>query len=168
MYKNKINEFLHPSYLDASVMVKLFIDEKGHEIVRKFFNDNTWFYSTSFCFTEALSVLKVKYTYRNEINQKQYIFALRNLWNLATNNNIRVENIDFSKQNSFSKCEEIIKRDNIDFIDAMQIITIKNTFSLLKLGTDSEPLLITADSNLAKTAKYEGIRVWSCLEKEYK
>ena len=163
-----MDKFSHPSYLDASVMVKLFVEESGHKTVRDFFKENTWFYSTNFCFTEALSVLKVKYLYRGEINQKQYIYALRNLWNLATNNNIRVENIDFSKQNTFSKCEEIIKRDNIDFIDAMQIITIKNTFSLLKLGSDSEPLLITADSKLAKTARNEGVRVWSCLEEEYK
>ena len=163
-----MQKFLHPSYLDASVMVKLFIDETGHEIVRSFFKDNTWFYSTHFCFTEALTVLKVKYSYRKEINQKQYIYALRNLWNLAANNNIKVENTDFSNNVYFSKCEEIIKRDNIDFVDAMQIITIKDSFSLLKLGSDSEPLLITADSKLAKTARNEGVRVWSCLEEEYK
>jgi predicted nucleic acid-binding protein len=54
------NKVLIINYLDASAIVKLLIEEAQSKILKEYFSRNSNFYTTSFCFIEALGVLKRK------------------------------------------------------------------------------------------------------------
>ena len=55
--------------------------------------------------------------------------------------------------------ENISKNHKIDFIDALQIATLKYEFTS-HLGGDSRTFLVTANTYLAVAATKEGIRAW--------
>jgi len=61
----------------------------------------------------------------------------------------------------FADVEEIISRYNIDISDAFQIVTVKRDYFSREL--QMSPILITADKDLAKTARKEGLQVWNCM-----
>ena len=64
----------------------------------------------------------------------------------------------------FMEVEDIARRNGLDIDDAYQIVTIKKDyFSRLP---HSRPILVTADSGLAKAAGKEGLRVWDCLTEQ--
>lgn len=48
-------------YLDASAIVKLFLDEDGSDRVRRYFAAESNFNTRTLCFAEALTVLKSKH-----------------------------------------------------------------------------------------------------------
>jgi predicted nucleic acid-binding protein len=64
--------------LDASALVKMYVDEAGSEKVREFVAAEARLYTTPLCFYEALNVLKNKYS-RKEITRDQYDSATSNL-----------------------------------------------------------------------------------------
>ena len=68
------SEGLRFKYLDASALVKLYIEkeEKGIQHLREFFYSNINFYTTWLCLAEALGVLKRKWDRKN-IETEEYI-----------------------------------------------------------------------------------------------
>jgi len=58
--------------------------------------------------------------------------------------------------------ERIVKAYGIDFLDAFQIISVRDSWHYL--AAPSKPILITADNKLSKAAKSEGIKAWFCRE----
>jgi hypothetical protein len=56
----------------------------------------------------------------------------------------------------------MIKQHGIDFLDCLQIVTILHG-QFRHLGPNSKSLLITADEELAKAARAEGVNVWDCI-----
>jgi predicted nucleic acid-binding protein len=145
-------------FLDASIMVKLVADEKNSEQVRKCFNDvNSIFSTTNFCFFESLSALKRKW-YNKEINQNEYRRYCRLLFAYKIEDRIVIEEYPLKNLHDFRKLEHLTEKYNIDVSDGLQLLSIKETI-LSKFVEESETTLITADKDLAESAKKEGVKV---------
>ena len=156
---------LRPHYLDASVLVKLVLDEPYSNRIRGYFAsaDHSTRICTSYCFGEALSVLKRKYKEKNsKVNAKVYSSCVRRLNNNIRDGFLSVENADFEDYSVFSEAERIFNAYSIDFVDAFQIVTVSRSWP--EIGGRSVPLLVTADGPLSKAAASEGIEVWYCRE----
>jgi predicted nucleic acid-binding protein len=149
-------------YLDASAIVKLFIDEDNSDILRKYFNDHSTFYTTSLCFSEAIGVLKVKWLYRKEITKKQYLAASNDLMASFAYESIGIDEIEIKDREVFREVERLIQSYSLDISDAFQIYTLKKGFFSVLAG-DSKPILVTGDSKLADATRQEGLRVWDCM-----
>jgi predicted nucleic acid-binding protein len=156
-----MDQWAKKRYLDTSALVKLVIDEGGHQEVRSFFYSDTNFCSTSLCLAEALGVIKNKWN-RSLINEEQYFNATRELIISAWGQKIEVNDIDLFTPESQKAVEELARKHKLDLSDALQLETIKQgTYS--HLGPNSASVLSTADKKLAEAAKAEGIRSWNCI-----
>jgi len=159
---------LKVKYLDASALVKLYIDEDNCQPLRYFFYSysNTNFHTTWLCLAEALGVLKRKWDNR-EIEIDKYFEAT---CRLIIDWRIRIESDDLKLVDPSVplKVEEMARKYNLDYSDALQLITIKSG-KYSHLAYESAPnvyesvlVLITADRKLESAATSEGIRVWNC------
>lgn len=150
-----------PIFLDASVIVKLVVDEKGSGQVRKYLDvlmhPSLGRFTTNFCFFESLSVLKGKWCYKKEISKKEYIRCCKRLF-AYKKGRIKIKEYPLQNSRDFQKLERLVEKYNIDVSDALQLLSIKETI-LAKFAGESETTLITADKNLAESAKKEGIKV---------
>jgi len=148
---------------DASALIKVFTQEPGGELVRGYFNYRSpTKYTTPFCFYEALNVLKVKWLYRHELTKDEYTTAAFKIvaWFAASSGH--THDIDFKDPVIFSKVSELTELHTLDLSDAFQIISVKEGY-YSHLVYDSQTLLVTADENLAKVARIEGVKSWYCL-----
>jgi len=158
-------ETIRTHLLDTSALVKLVVDEDGSEKIRKYFMDKSVFWTTSLCFAEALGVLKVKHFYRKEITKEKYLSASEELVAHLRNGSISIEEVDITQISTFNEVEKVSKSYSLDLADAFQIITMKKGFPS-SLQRDSETIFITGDSDLAKAAINEGLRVWDCMSED--
>jgi predicted nucleic acid-binding protein len=62
----------------------------------------------------------------------------------------------------FRDARSIVERYGLDLSDAFQILSVKEGFFSM-LAADSRTVLVTADEDLAKAAKQEGILTWYIL-----
>jgi predicted nucleic acid-binding protein len=152
-------------YLDASAAVKLVIDERGSAEIRSYFKERGdqgfEFYMTSLCFVEALSALKTKWE-KNELNKEDYVGACGQLIALLAISDLQLDELSLTDLDIYLKTKQIVREYDIDFSDALQVVTVKHgRWSLL--SGESQSLLITADGPLARAARGEGLVVWDCL-----
>jgi predicted nucleic acid-binding protein len=163
MKTDKLLYKLRPNYFDASAMVKLVVEEEFSERVRSYAWQPTqsWRLCTSYCFVEAINVLKAKFN-RKEISNRSYIAGSRRLAQLKKNGQVRLVQTDFSFLDSFHIAEDLVRLHAIDFLDAFQLMSVNNSWS--NLASSHKPLLITADSKLAQAAEKEGIQAWLCRD----
>ena len=156
-------------YLDASAAVKLVVEESASELIRAYFrshvNKGFEFYMTSLCFAEALGVLKVKYKYRNEIDREAYTGACGQLIALLAIEDIQLDELPLTELEVYLKTKQMVLTHDIDFLDAIQLITVKHGEWSPLVG-ESQSMLITADDDLAEAARNEGLRVWNILVEE--
>lgn len=151
-------------YLDASAIVKLLVDEDGSAVIREYFQGQSIFHTTSFCFAETLGVLKVKCFQRKEISENEYSLATWHLLSLIGDKSIEIEdNTDIWRPDVFVAIREIVRKYSFDFSDAFQLYTMKQGM-LSIFGYESTPILITADEKLARAAFAEGLRSWDCMK----
>lgn len=155
------NEPLRPNYLDASILVKLVIDEDYSSLVRNyvFASAQSWRVCTSFCFVEALSVLKRKHG-KLELTDRGYIAGSRRLFTYVKNESIRIIPGDYLSLSAFTEAERIFKAHRIDLIDALQLISARDSWPYL--ASPSKPILLTADKALSRAAGKEGLKSWYC------
>ncbi len=155
----------HVWYLDASALVKLVVDEEGHEAVRRLYNENPNCYATPFCLMEALGIIKGMWKKTNNqkilISDDQYFAATRRLIIDAWGGKICPDSIDLFTPNGLDAVEALAKKHDLDLSDALQLETLLNG-QFKVLGGDSKPILVTADKGLAKAARCEGFRAWDC------
>jgi predicted nucleic acid-binding protein len=143
--------------MDASCLVKLVVHEDASDRVRSFVNVHSSFYTTPICFSEALTVLKRKWT-RNEIDTETYFSATGEL----VFGKVEIEDIGLANPLIHNEVEALARKHQLDLSDALQLVTIlRGRYRVL--GPDSASVLITADSGLAAAATSEGIRTWNCL-----
>jgi predicted nucleic acid-binding protein len=148
---------------DASALVKVFSDEESSESIREFFNKHApTRYTTPFCFYEALSVLKVKWLYRKELDESAYRESAFQLTAWYASSLTRTKDIDFHDPIVFHRLLSLAEKYAIDLSDAFQIESVKNGF-FSGLIDESSTLLVTADKRLSEVAKEEGIKVWYFL-----
>lgn len=159
----KTSSALRPHYLDASALVKLVIEEEYSSRVRDYMFDpeRSWRVCTSYCFAEALGALKLR-NKRAELSNKGYLAGCRKLIRFVREDSLEVIEGQFSSLKAFAEVERIVKAYPIDFLDALQLISVKESWS--HLAPLSQPILVTADGDLAKAADNEGIKFWYCRE----
>lgn len=156
--------WVKPHYMDASALVKLFVEEEGSDTVRNYFNNKTTFCTTSICFAEALGALKRKYEKR-KITQEVYLKACNQLVAHISLKAIELDDIGITDRRTYWKVDKTAEKHNLDISDALQILTLKEGY-FSKLAGKSRPILITADSKLAEAARQEKLRVWYFMEEE--
>jgi predicted nucleic acid-binding protein len=149
-------------YLDASALVKLVADdpddEPGRTVIREYYQKHSSFMTTSHCVSEALSIFKVKFLYRKQIAQDDYVSCIRTFVKNIVGGKLEVDEMPILSPKLLSEAEVLIKKHNLDFIDCVQVVTILHgKYSVL--SGDSKSVLITADKGLAKAARAEGARV---------
>ncbi|MRV70224.1 PIN domain-containing protein [Duganella sp. FT92W] len=148
---------------DASALVKVFTDEDGSDLVRDYWdNRSPTKYTTSFCFYEALGVLKVKWMYRHQLTKQQYHDAAFKMAAWFSFNTRYAKEVDIHDALVFSKVRELSDRYSLDLSDAFQIISVKDGY-YSHLVNDSQTVLVTADEGLATAARSEGLKCWYCV-----
>ncbi len=154
---------LRPHYLDASALVKLVIDEEYSSRIRgyMFSPEQSWRICTSYCFAEAFGVLKRRNKHR-ELSDIDYLAGTRGLIRLVRDERVSVVEGEFSSLAAFAEAERMVGAHRIDFLDAFQLISVKSSWP--QLAPASQPILVTADGDLAKAAEREGIKFWYCRE----
>jgi len=154
-----------PFYVDASVAVKLIVNEDESARLQNLLIEN-WsyhFHITEFAFYETLSVLKRKLR-KKEINEETYHGAVAQLAGYLEEDLLQIDS-DFRVGNFkvIVEVRELVKKYSLDYSDALQIYTVlrgKWAASCLECKT----VFVTVDSKLAKAARHEGLRVWNPLE----
>ena len=151
-------------YFDASALVKLVADdpdeEPGRDVLRKYHNQHAHpGYTTSFCVSEAFGALKLKFL-RKKISETQYLKCVKNLIRVI-GNTFQIDELEILLPLVSSEFERLVGNYKIDFVDCLQIVTIRHGRFRIFDGP-SKSILITADRELAKAARAESARVWEC------
>jgi predicted nucleic acid-binding protein len=155
---------LHGSCFDASALIKRYLQEDGSDIIRTYWNQRTSKYTTSLCFYETLTLLKVAHFYRKTLDRPGYYRATEDLCSWFAEVVLKeYPEPNFLSPKVFYDAQKMVDQYQLDLSDAFQIMSVKAGFDAHSIG-DSRPILVTADKNLAKAARIEGIRVWSVLE----
>ena len=160
-------------YLDASALVKLYVDENGSQDLRNFFYSDTNFHTTWLCLAEALGCLKSKWigpqskNVATKIDTETYFEATLKLvinWRMR----IEMDGLELVVPSVPIRVEDMARKYKLDYSDALQLISIK-TGKYSKLAYESSPgvyesalVFITGDKPLESAANSEGIRVWNC------
>jgi len=158
----KIMDYLKIHYYDANCLVKLVVDEKDSTKLRQYFYEaDSVAITTSFCFYEALSVLKTKWVKTNRadtISEKTYLTACLELSALIENGNIQLEELSFYDSKSLRESIDISREHNIDLSDSFQLVTLSKGM-IAKLDPKITPILLSEDKGINKAAKIMGLPV---------
>ena len=161
-------------YLDASALVKLVADdpdeEPGRTVVRNYYYSHANMMATPYCVAEALSVFKRKFVHK-KISRDEYMRYVKTFVGTVIGR-LEIDEPKFSEWNGnyppilstlklLREAETLLKKQDLDFIDCVQIATIRHGKYSLWCG-DSKSILITADRDLAKAARAEDAKVWDC------
>ena len=158
-----MSDALHANCFDASALLKLYVPEERSKELRTYWHSESTRYTTSLCFNETLTLLKVCRFYRKTIDSADYERATVDLsfWHGAVSK--KVPELNFHSPEVFFATQRIAKKHELDLSDAFQIHSVKEGF-FSKMCGDSKTLLVTADKELAKAARAEGLRVWNIME----
>ncbi len=154
---------VHSNCLDASALVKLYVKEAGSDDLHNYLRGQATWYTTQFCFFEALTVLKTKYKRQNrpdKMSEDEYHNAGYALVADFEAHTERVRDINFTDVHVFNEVQSLCRKyASLDFSDAFQILSVKIGY-FSKLCGDSSTVLVTADKGLDEAAKQEGIRTY--------
>ena len=158
-------EYGYVTYLDASAAVKLVVVEPGSDNVRAHFQGHPPHYMTSLCFAETLGVLKRKMDCK-QLSREHYFDACYLLIAYLTGRPLCLhldDTINISLE-TFMQAEGLAQKHNVDLSDALQIVSLKHGKKFITAAAqESKTVLATADGDLEKAAKKEGLRVWNVL-----
>ena len=149
-------------FFDASALTKIYSDEPCSDIAREYFRSRTTKYTTPFCFYEAMNVLKGKWKHKGQLTIEKYLDAAFQLTAWYGASSSMVKDLDFTEPTTFTQAKEIAQRNQLDLSDAFQILSVKKGY-FSALVNDSSTVLVTADRELARAAKVEGLRVWNLM-----
>lgn len=149
-------------YLDANCLVKLVVDEAGSQELREHcVKQGVTCATTSFCFYEALGVLKTKWANKkrpDHIFEETYLASCEELCALIEDMKIQLEEVAIHNRRSFNESEKLTKKYKIDLSDSFQLFSIREGM-LAKLKTTIDPELISEDGGVYKAAVGEGLKV---------
>ena len=143
--------------LDASALVKYYINEPGSDELAAFLRDQANWYTTPFCVYEGLNVLKRK-KLRCEISAEQYYRAGLAMSADYAARTRGMNDINFFDPMVFAEVETLCRKHSLDFSDAFQVLSVKRGYYAIFVG-DSQTVLVTADRALSKAAEAEGLKV---------
>jgi hypothetical protein len=157
-------------FLDASALAKLYLTEVGSDAVRNNIGKASVNFATNFCISELIGIIKCKWLYakanQGGITKDEYLKISYELMGDIRNGAYQIEHVDFSDFQIFNKVEAYCSKHNIDLVDSLQLFTLLEGFHS-KLEGETKPLFITADKDLAKAARTEGLAVWLCNKEDY-
>ena len=149
-------------YLDANCLVKLVVFEVGSKELSSHCNKQGIIcFTTSFCFYEALGVLKTKWVKKkrpDNISENRYLAACEELCALVDDGQIQIEEAVIHNRESFNESEKLTKKYKIDLSDSFQLYSIKKGM-MAQLKTLIKPELISEDGGVHKAAVGEGLKV---------
>jgi predicted nucleic acid-binding protein len=157
--------YARASFFDASALVKLYVPENRSSEVQEYFNAEATKYTTSFCFYEALSILKTKWRRQSALTQDQYLEASFRLTAWYAANERWIKNPDLTDVNTLFEARDLAKTHNLDMSDALQIVVVKRGY-FSSFASGSKTVFVTADRELARTATAVGVRVWNVMEED--
>jgi predicted nucleic acid-binding protein len=150
---------------DASALIKRYVQEQGSDIIRSYWGREATKFTTSLCFYETLTQLKVSHFYRKPLDLEAYHKASLDLCSWFGEFVLKdYSEPNFLSPNVFFEAQKMVDTYQLDWSDAFQILSVKIGFAAYLRGGKSETILVTADKKLAKAARVEGLRVWSILE----
>ena len=148
---------------DASALIKRYVQEEGSDIIRAYWATEATKLTTSLCFYETLSALKVHHFYRKTLDRDGYRKANHSLCSWFAEVVLRnYPEPKFLLPKVFFDAQKMADQYQLDLSDAFQIISVKTGFAAHFTG-DSRTILVTSDNDLAKAARTEGLRVWNVL-----
>ena len=147
---------------DASALVKLYVVEKDSDTLRAYWNRESTKFTTSLCFYETLTLLKVHHFYRKTLDAEAYKASSLDLCSWFATVSQYIPDLNFLSPTVFFAAQRTAEKYGIDLSDAFQIHSVKEGF-FSKLCGDSKTILVSADSDLVKAARAEGIRAWNVL-----
>lgn len=150
-------------FFDASALVKVYSDEPGSDIARRYFYGRPAKHTTPFCFYEAMNVLKGKWKYKKKLSIEQYLDAAFRLTAWYGASSSIVKDLDFTEPITFFEAKEIAQNHGLDLSDAFQILSVKKGYFSVLIN-ESSTVLVTADRELAVAAKALGLRAWYLME----
>ena len=144
--------------LDASVLVKLRIEEPYSQQVRDWCSSEHGAYTTPFCFYEALNIFKSKWKFQGKIVHSEYVSACNSLiaWFGGISRRGLVKDPELTSHEAFSSVREIATSTGLDFSDAYQLYSVKHGYFSV-LARDSRTVLATTDGELAQAARSLGL-----------
>ena len=157
------SDFARAAFFDASALVKLYVSEVGSEAVQAFFNSEATKYTTSFCFYEALSILKSKWKNQGLLTQDQYLEACIRLAAWYGFNQRWIKNPDLTDAEVLFEARDLAKAHALDMSDALQLLTVRDGY-FSSFVSGSRTIFVTADRELASVAGLIGLRVWNLLD----
>jgi predicted nucleic acid-binding protein len=158
-------DYARASFFDASALVKLYVQEERSGLVRKYFNQEATKYTTSFCFYEALSILKTKWRSRSILTQDQYLEACFRLTAWFANNERWIRNPDLTDVETLFAAKVLAKSHMLDMSDALQLVVLKNGY-FSGFASGSATVFVTADRELAMVADSIGLKTWNVMDSE--
>lgn len=154
-------------YLDANCLVKLVVAEAGSQELRDYCEQQGIICATtSFCFYEALGVLKLKWVNQkrqDHISEETYLAACEELCALVEDEQIQLEEVAIYNRLSFNESEKLTKKYKIDLSDSFQLVSIREGM-LAQLKTPIVPVLISEDGGVYKAAAGENLKVLRICE----
>jgi hypothetical protein len=137
------------------------VDEApGRDVFRQYYLSNGLMYTSTFCVAECFSAFKLKWL-RKRISLEEYLRYIHEFYRLGVGHKLQLDDLEMLAPQFRSEAERLMNVHRIDFVDAVQIVTLmKGRYQHLVEGSQS--ILITADRALAKAARTEGARVWEC------
>ena len=155
---------LRADFFDASALAKVFSNEPGSDVVSEYFRTHATKYTTSFCFYEAMNVLKGKWKHKRLLTLDQYLDAAFRLtaWAWYGVSSSKIKDLAFTDPQTFFKARDIAHRNQLDLSDAFQILSVKEGYFSVLVG-DSATMLVTADKELAEAARRENLPAWNVM-----
>jgi predicted nucleic acid-binding protein len=150
------------SCFDASALLKRYVEEEGSEAVRTYWAREPTKFTTSLCFHETLTLLKVSHFYRKQLDRRQYRRATLDLCAWYDTVSKDIPELSFLSPTMFIAALRVSERHDLDLSDAFQIVSLKEGFFSVLSG-ESQTILVTGDEALAEAARGEGLRVWNVL-----
>ena len=147
-------------YFDASAAVKLVVNELGSENVRARFAEHHRHFMTNLCFAEALGALKGKMVHKI-ISTDEYFRACSELSCYLKDRRIDLDDALNIGLETFIQAEALSEKHQceLDLSDALQIVTVKHG-----RRKSRDLVLATADRELEKAARTEGLCVWNVID----
>ena len=163
-------DFARFHFLDASALVKLLlypdVKEEGSDRLEDYRRNHSNFGTIELCVTETLSAIKSKHFGGvRSLNIDGYLIVVNRLRAMLKHKKLKICDFDFLMEEYFTEACHLVKKYNIDLIDAFQILTVKSG-PFRSLENKSQTLLITADEDLSKAGRKEGLKIWYLIDED--
>lgn len=150
------------SYLDASVLVKYFIEEERNYALIDFQEKYSTCFTTHSCFYHAIGILKIKCQYRKGMSMLKYKDALHELAKAIAQKSICIDDeIDITNKEIFTAVVKLAQKHDLDMATAIQLFSLK-VGCFTRFEGNTWPILATADNQIALVGRKEGLEVWNC------